>query len=199
MKSEASLVKEYSNDSTRVTRCDNEGNLCVVPSLSGLPYQFFLTTNGDGTGTTSLNINYSASPVDVYYTSSSSRLDIYTLLIGVSDNSNFNQSDFGAISGGLTNGIKFLVELEDGITEIPILSTDIRPIKKNNDFMILTAHSSLTTFAGLSQTLICDFNVVNEYGKQFALEKNQRLIARLNDDFSSLTDFTIGIRGILYT
>jgi len=196
---EASIIKEHSNDSTRIARCDNEGNLCVVPPISGAPFQFFLTTDGNGTGTISLNADYSSAPTDVFYTSSISRIDIYTLLICVSDNANFNQTDFGAIAGGLVNGIKFLVRFEDGITEVPILSTNIRPIKKNSDFLSLTAHSNLTTFNGTAQTLICDLNVEDEYGKPFALEKNQRLIARLNDNFSALTDFTIGIRGIRYT
>ena len=192
---EASTIKEHSSDSTRIIRCDDYGNLCASPIENGLPTQFFLTGNGNGTGTVNLAQDFSAAPFDAYYLATV-RYDIYTLAITISDNANFNQVDFGAIAGGLTNGVKFFARV--GVTDIPLLSTSLRPIKKNYEWLAITPHTILTTFAGTSQTLTVDFNVMDEYGKPFTLLPDQRLICRLNDNLSTLVDFTVGVRGIRF-
>jgi len=194
-----SMSKESLGDN-RQGRCDNEGSVCVIPPTAGLPYQYFLTTTGNGLGAISLASDFSGAPTNVYY-KTSTRLDIYNLIITISDNANFTQTDFGAIAGGLTNGIKIYAGLgpQGGNVEVPLLSTNLRPIKRNYEWYGLTPHVSLTSFAGLSQTLIIDFDIVNEYGKVFPLDPEQSIIAKLNDNFSTLVDFTIGIRGTRYT
>ena len=181
----------------RSSRCDNDGNICVTQPSAGLPFQFFLTANGDGTGAVNLNGNYT-SPTDFWY-EATARYEIYSLLISISDNANFNQTDYGAITAGLTNGVKLLIRLEDDITEIPILNTGAFPVKTNAQWLSLTADTSLTSFAGLAQSLTVNFDLIDHYGKPFTVTTGQKIIVRLNDNFSGLTNHTFGLRGILYT
>jgi len=170
---------------------DTEGNPCSVPSVIGLPTQFFLTASGDGKGTYNLNGDYSAAPTDFYYQATTNYY-IQTLLMSISDNANFNQTDYGAISGGLTNGIKFFIK-PNGLSEIPLLSGVA--FKQNYEWLSVTPDSKLTSFAGLAQTLTVDFNVTTEYGMPIKLGAGDRFIARLNDNFSTLVAHTIGLRG----
>lgn len=187
---------KYAEGVSRRIRTDNEGNLCVVPPDSGRPFQFFLSRNGAQTGTINANGNYSSSPVDFYY-ESTGRFEIYSLIVNISDNANFNQEDYGAITGGVTNGVKFLAGIGNGI-EVPILRSDVWPIKKNYQWASIASDIKLTSFAGLAQTMIIDFHIPDSYGKMFSLDPGQSVIARLNDDFSGLVSHTFIIRGTLF-
>ena len=178
----------------RSVRTDDEGNLCTVPSYAGLPYQFFLTADGLQSTSHDLIGDYSVTSDDFYYTATT-RYDIYTVLISISDNANFNLGDYGAIASGLTNGVKFYIKLEDGVTELPLLGTGFNPIKTNGDWFTLTPDCLLTTFAGLSQSLTIDINLVKQYGKPLSLDPGQTFLIRLNDNFSTLVHHTFGLRG----
>jgi hypothetical protein len=90
------------------------------PILDGLSTQKFLTASGDGLGAYNLNGNYSAAPTDFYY-QTTSKYDLYSILIVISDNATFNQIDYGAIVGGVTNGVKFFIK-PNGAAEVPLLS-----------------------------------------------------------------------------
>lgn len=178
----------------RSLRSDDEGNLSVAPPSSGLPFQFFLTANGLGTGNHNLNGNYT-SPTEFLYTSTS-RYEIYSVLVSISDGSSFNQTDYGAIIGGLTNGIKFFVKV--GEVYIPLLGTGEYPIKTNYEWLSISPETELTSFAGLAQTLSINFNIINQYGKPLSLGIGQSFVVRLNDNLSGLVNHTFGLRGILY-
>lgn len=197
MKSPDLSTIKISDGPFRSQRCDDDGNLCVTQPSAGLPFQFFLTANGNGTGAVNLNGNYSSAPTDFWY-EATARYEIYSLLISISDGANFNQGDYGAITLGLTNGVKLLVRFEDDVTEIPILNTGAFPVKYNYHWLSLTASTMLTTFAGISQTLTVNFDLIDHYGKPFTINKGQKLIVRLNDNFTGLINHTFGLRGILY-
>lgn len=170
---------------------DPEGNPCSVPSVIGRPTQFFITATGDGQGAYNLIGDYSASPADFYYQATTNYY-VQTLLISISDNANFTQSDYGAIAGGLTNGVKLFIK-PNGLSEIPLLSGIA--FKKNYEWLSVTPHASLTTFNGLAQTLSVNFDVTDEYGMPITLNVGDRFIIRLNDNFSTLVAHTFGLRG----
>lgn len=190
-------ITRYDEEDFRILRTDDDGNLCVAPPSSGLPYQFFLTANGDGTGTVNLNGNYSGAVTDFWY-EATTRYEIYSLLINISDNANFNQTDYGAILTGLTNGIKFYAGIPKGTLEIPLLTTATQPVKQNYHWLALTPETQLTSFAGLSQTLTVEINMIHQYGKPLTLDPGQSIIVKLNDNFTGLVNHTFGIRGIKY-
>ena len=192
-----STVKVPVNEIFRYPRCDEEGNLSILPSIPGFPFQFFLSSNGDGTGTINLNGDYSASVTLFKYTATS-RFDAYSLLVSVSDTTSFNQTDFGGIPLGLTNGVKLVLILQDGITEVPLMSTGLVPIKQNYQWYSIFSDVKLTTFVGTPQTLSVLFSLVDTFGKPFCLETGQSIAVKLNDNLTGLVAHTYHLRGILY-
>src|SRR5574337_88910 len=163
-----------------------------LPISNGLPTQKFLTTAGDGTGVYNHNVDYSATPTDIKYTTNSV-YDIYSLVIVISDHANFNQTDYGAIAGGLTNGVKVFIK-PSGLAEIPLLSGVA--FKQNFEWLQITEHTQLSSFAGLAQTLMVGFNIFEDYGKPINMNVGDTFIVRLNDNFTGLVGHTFGLRGI---
>lgn len=178
----------------RESRCDDEGNLCVVPPSSGLPFRFFLTAAGDGSGAYNLIGNYSAAPTDFYY-QATSRYEIYTLSITVSDASKFNQEFYGGIATGLTNGISFWFKFTSG-TEIPILINNT--LKYNYQWMEIASRVTLTSFDGTAQTLQIMIDIKDLFGKPFTLATGEQIIVRLNDNFTGLVGQTFRLQGTLF-
>ena len=175
--------------------CDISGNICTGAPVAGLPVGYFLTNIGDGTGTSNLIGDYSAVATDFFYTATT-RYDAHTVLVTISDNANFNQTDYGAIVGGLTNGVKLFIHPVGAPAPIQLLSG--YTFKKNYEWLAITSHTSLTSFAGLSQTLVIEFELVNDYGKPLNLAIGDKFIVRLNDNLTSLVSHTFAVRGIKY-
>lgn len=190
-------ITRYDEGDFRILRTDDDGNLCVAPPSSGLPYQFFLSSNGLQTGTIDAIGNYSASPTDFYYTASA-RFEIYSLIVNISDSSKFNQVFYGGMAAGLTNGIKFFADIGGGI-ELPLLRSEVVPVKQNFQWLSIASRADLTSFDGTAQTLSVYFNILDSYGRTFQLDAGQTFIVRLNDDFTGLTGHTFILRGTLFT
>lgn len=161
--------------------------------LKGIPVQYFLTQTCNNSAARNLNGNYSAAPVDFCY-QATTRYDVHSLLVAISDNANFNQIDYGAIPDGtIVNGISFWIQ-PSGQAKIPLLSGYV--VIHNYDWLSMTAFHSLTSFAGLSQTLIANFAIVDSYGHPLVLRPGDKIGITLNDNFSSLVAHTFRIRGI---
>ncbi len=168
----------------------------ILANTAGLPIVKFLTTVGDGSGTNNLNGNYSTSSTDFYYQpASTQKYYIQQVIIQVSDTAKFNQIDYGTITSGITNGVKFYIN-QNG-TEIPLISGFA--FKTNEDFFALTPHISLTTFAGTADTMTVEFDVQQDFGLPLILDgaENTKFIVRLNDNFSTLTAHRFSLRGRL--
>ena len=158
---------------------------------AGIPRRKWLTAVGDGTGTFNLIGDYSAAPQDFYYLATT-KFDIKSLLICISDNLQFNQVDYGAIPGGLTNGVGFFYKPFDG-AEIRLINTV--NIKQNFEWQAIVEHVALTQYAGLPQTLQIDLDILDEFGLPLNLRAADKLIVRLNDNFTGLVSHTFGIKG----
>ena len=164
-----------------------------VSISQGLPTQKFLTASGDGLGSYNLIGNYSAAPTDFYY-KATSQYDIHSLIVVISDNSTFNQGDYGAIVGGLTNGVKLFVRPAGSLADIALLSGVA--VKQNFEWLMLTHETHLTQFAGTPQTLMVNFDITRDYGKPITLGVGDKFIVRLNDDFTTLISHSYGLRGV---
>jgi hypothetical protein len=158
----------------------------------GLPTRRWLTASGDGLGTFNLIGDYSATPTDFYF-ETTYKFDIYSLIITISDNAKFNQIDYGAIPGGLTNGVGFFAK-QVGIPEFRLLNTV--NIKQNYEYLSFIEETRLTQFDGTPQTMQFVLDVENVFGIPFTLNAGDRFIVRLNDNFTTLVSHTFGIKGI---
>lgn len=191
------MVPQLSKNSLgayREPRCDDEGNLCVVAPSSGLPFRFFLTSVGDGTGTYNLIGDYSAAPTDFFY-QATSRFEIYTLAVTISDASKFNQEFYGGIAAGLTNGIRFYFKYPSGV-EVPIIISS--PVKANYQWIEVASRANLTSFDGTAQTFQIMIGVHELFGKPFTLAAGERVLVRLNDNFTGLVGHTFRLHGTLF-
>ena len=167
----------------------------VILPHAGLPMQKFLTMFGDATGSQQMTGNYFVTPADFFYLATSF-FDIHSFQITISDAAKFNQSDYGAITGGLTNGVRVFIYKTDFGVEFPLLSSV--PFKTNQQWFQITSSASLTAFEGTPQTLVVDFDLAKDYGTPIQMVKGDKFITRLNDDFTGLTGHTAMIRGVAY-
>lgn len=170
------------------------------PSISasggpGFAQLLFVTEAGNGTGSHNLIGNYSTAAVDFYY-QPTTQFDIHTILMAITDNASFNQQDYGGIAGGLTNGVKFYIRIAGAPFDIPLLGGTT--FKQNYEWLTVSADARLTSFAGTAQTLSVLFRLADEYGKPLTINAGDRIIARLNDDFSTLVHQSLALRGITH-
>lgn len=90
----------------------------------------FLDVNGDGTGDKNARGDYSVTPEEFYFECpEGQRAAIARLIISASDTAGMQTSDYGNITGGLTNGYTILVKDSAGNTIIDL--TDTWPIQTN--------------------------------------------------------------------
>lgn len=184
----------YSNDHSN----DKFGHPISIQTPNGLPTQYFLTENGDNSGAYNLNGDYSAAIFDAYIEFPGDYY-AYSILINISDDDKFNQEDYGALGAALTNGVKFFVTGADGTPEIPLLSGFT--VKKNYEWSLLTPKIQLISYEDTlkaARTLLVEFDMVCQYGTFLRFEAGQRLLVRLNDNFSALLAHTFGVRGIQF-
>lgn len=176
-------------------RGDSHGNLCVIPPQDGLPVQKFLTTTGISTGNFNHNTNYAAANTQIYYLATS-RYEVQSILVNISDGDKFNQTDYGAIIGGLTNGITF--QLYNAALNTTFTFFSGFTIKSNVDWHSISFHNQLTSYFGNPQTLAINIHVTDSFGKPLNMQAGDKFIVNLHDDFSGLVSHTFQLRGIQY-
>ncbi len=160
------------------------------------PFARFLDTNGDGTGNSNGTGNFSAIPTKFFITPSPGNLFVLTSFsINISNSgSKWSVSDYGDISGGVTNGV-IVRQVLKGIT------TDIfgaRRMKTNRDW--LAAFQILHTFQGnKSDDIFLKVSTIfpENSGDYLLLRDNDELGVILNDNFSALDEHSFVVRGLV--
>jgi hypothetical protein len=186
---------KIAHESYRGLRTDDSGNLCVTQPKSGAPFQYFLTSVGDGTGDYNLIGNYAAEATEFKFTTTL-RYDIHSVLISIADNAAFISGVYGALAAALTNGVTMFATVGGGATRVPLMSGVA--VKKNRDWLGLTAGTQMTNFDSTAQVLTVEFNIPDTYGTPLVLEPGDSFIISLHDDFTGLQAHTFGLRGIKY-
>jgi hypothetical protein len=160
----------------------------------GIPTVKFLTSAG---GSMQITTNNATVGVDYFYEPPPGYgFIVHSLCVQVADNANFNQTDYGAISGGLTVGLSFWLNSKG--VDVPLLASQV--IKRNLDWARISPNVTLTSWAGLSQTLIVNLDTDARFGLPLTLSSanNERIILRTRDDFTSLVDHTFALGGVLF-
>lgn len=146
----------------------------------------FLTTTNTATGPRDMNVlGTLGAPVRFRFgPPPGQRWGVTYVLAAISDNANFNQEDFGAIPAGLTNGLALL--LRSGGVDVELYG-GFR-VRKNYDWFSIPANATLTSWAGLSQTLEAAFNIFADSGQYVILDGDlgQELIVLVQDDLTPL-------------
>lgn len=160
----------------------------------GQPTVKFLTSAG---GSMQVTSNNSATGLDYFYEPPPGYgFIVHSLCVQLADNANFNQIDYGAISGGLTNGLSFWINIKG--VDVPLLAGQV--IKRNLDWARVSPDLKLTQWAGLSQTLIINLDTESRFGLPLTMSSvnSDRIILRTKDDFTSLVDHTFALGGVLF-
>jgi hypothetical protein len=156
----------------------------------------FLTTDNTAAGPRELTVNGSVTPVRFRFgPPAGQKWGMTNVISAVSDNANFTQTDFGAIPGGLTNGLA--VYLNSGGVDVDIFAG--QRIRFNYDWATLPATLNLTTWAGPSQTLVANFNTFESSGQYVILngDTQDKLEVVVQDDLTSLVAFRIVARYVV--
>ena len=165
----------------------------------------FIVTDGlptikrmaDSGGNMNANGNYSSVITDFYYQPPPGitfHIRQVSFVLSTSSGT-FNQIDYGSIANGLTNGIIALVS-NNGV-ETQLLNN--LTIKQNNDYYVITSNVEKSIFAGTPQTLSASLNLVDDFGEYITLHgnDNDRIIVRLHDNFTSLSQHSFILRGVM--
>lgn len=153
----------------------------------------FLSSNGDGTGTTEAIGDYSVTPLSLkLIPDNTSLVELHGLKMNLRDTGTFTAGDFGSINGGLTVGIR--VYVRDGDDNILEELTTL-PVKNNADL------ASFATFRknefDTNDNVISIVWGIGSYGEPVKVDfsKGEYFEVYLNDNFTGLTDHSWIIYG----
>lgn len=169
-----------------------------------VPFIGTLTVNGDGV-TSNLTVDGSSTPVDAFIGPPVfGDLYLTTANVLIADAGAISLNRFGAINGGLTNGINFFIETANERLDISIA------LKTNFDFIrvgTLTAGTGGKTDAyQLASTdssnndgynPVLDFTKVSPIGIRLRSDTEDKLGICINDDLSGVATFNIIITGYI--
>lgn len=153
----------------------------------------YLDTNGDGTGTDSAVGNYASAAEDFYYEVTGSGVEIHRMIVMVRDTGAFDAADYGN-SIALTNGIDVLVYDANEDTERSFVGG--KKIKNNIGWGALCFDADVKTWGIGDEFLLVRWTFAKS-GAPLRLQKSDKLVVRLNDDFSGLVDQTFQIQGVI--
>ena len=161
--------------------------------MAFVPFTQRLSTNGDGTGTTSIVADYGtvgetfevANPSSVAYTV------VSRIIVFVQDTGVFSQVKFGATTA-LTNGIVLDVQRADDSVLYPLTAA---PIKKNGDWAALMFDVDVKAWGVGDEALVGRWTFSKFVPGGLVLKDGARLVAAVDDDMTDLVDFVLTAQG----
>ena len=168
----------------------------TVESKSGgqLIVARFLDTNGDGSGTTNFNGDYSSAQ-EIAYIQPGATETIYLsrMLVTIEDTSGFSAADYGNITSGLSNGVQVRVQDEDG-TAVDLTAGS--PITSNAEWGTFCYDVALKTWSTGNEFLLVRWTF-EKSGTPIKLDgrKSARLEVLLDDDLQGLVAHKFLVQG----
>lgn len=168
------------------------------------PFVGSLTVNGDGV-TTELTVNGSVTPVDAFIGPPvDGDLYLTTANVLIADSGTIALNRFGGITGGLTNGIDFFVELANqrfGFAAAIKTNFDLIRIStlteglgsKTNAYEM--ANTDPSNNDGYNPVL--DFTKISPLGIRLRADTLDKLGICVNDDLTSVATFNVVITGYI--
>ena len=169
----------------------------AVVAPSDLLFQF-LSTNGDGTGVTNINGDYSGgNTTNFAITASPGRVyQIERMVVTITDStSNFQRASYGAIGGGLSTGLYFGVWDSLG-NQIKAITT--QTIKSNSDWANYCYDTSVNVWSGGEESLHARWTF-SKSGSPIFLDGDagEYLGLIVEDDLTGLDTHYFQVQGIM--
>lgn len=159
-------------------------------------FRQMMSTNGDQTtGTTNMGGDYSATATDFYVQPNSDHIFLVgTVIISISDDAKFIQSGYGAIAGGITNGVTGFIT-KNGVKANAFGNLTF---KSNVDWFAVGSDVVLSSFDLNPQTLVVHFHAFSDTGGYIVLDGRvgDRIGLTINDNLSTLVRQVGIVRGI---
>ena len=151
----------------------------------------FASDTGLPTGEKSAVGDYSVTPKDFYIEAlEGERLSVARVIIHVVDSGSFDSGSYGnGIT--LTNGIQFIYERNG----VQFNVSNGFPIKTNVDWGRYCYDVNISTYGAGNEALNARWTF-SKYGNPLILNKGDKLILRLSDDFSGLVEHTFLFEGV---
>ena len=164
------------------------------PTKQGRLISRYLDTNGNGTGTTNANGDYSTVS-DIFYIQPAAGevFRISRMIVTVEDTAGMAAADYGNITGNLTNGITVREQNDSGtITDL----TGGIPVKSNAQWARLCYDANVLTWGNGNEFLTVRWTFART-GQEMRLDgdENERLEVVLNDDFTGLVTHYFLVQG----
>lgn len=162
-----------------------------ITSSRKYPLQRPFTSDGTQTGNSDMNVDGSTTTVEFLFQAEVNRqVSINKLGFLVSDSGNSSISNYGSLSGPLTNGITLYTIIDN--QEIPLSPI----IKTTADYFGIGASAQFVELSGSSRLASYTFNLF-DYSDGIILDgdKGDILGIRINDDLSSLELHKVSLNG----
>lgn len=155
-----------------------------------------LDTNGDQTGTTNANGNYSGAE-EIFYIEppATETYDVTRLIVTVEDASGFSATEYGNTAAALSTGIVVRVSDDQGVREV--LTDD--PITTNAEWGTYCYDVALKSWGAGNEVLLVrwTFSAAGD-AIQLRGDANAKLEVVLNDDLTGLVQHKFLVQGNRY-
>jgi hypothetical protein len=152
----------------------------------------FLSDNGTANGNKLMVGNYSGGTTEFWIENTERAIQIRRMVIEIRDSGPFTSDKYGAISGGLSNGIEVKVKDPSDVVQLDL--TDGLPIKVNAHWGRFCYDVSDRP-SGAGDGFLNIRWTFNKGGSDLLLEPEWRLVVELSDDLRALADHTMFVHG----
>lgn len=146
----------------------------------------------DGTGTINATGDYSVTPAKFYFPVER-RLFIHHMTIFIQDTGTMDTNGYGN-KLAITNGITIDVEDENGNIQLEVMEG--HNVKQNAEWANYAESITHYSFGAGDEVLVAHMEFLAQWGAPLELNRGQRLVINLNDDFTGLNQHEFHAMGV---
>lgn len=160
-------------------------------------WNFFEFLRPAGGGSRILNDDYSSVEGVFLFETPNEEIDeniavISHMVITISDMPTFQATRYGAIVGGLTNGLSIVILDRNGNVKFDLFNGET--VKSNEDWASVAFDANLESWGGGAEFLVVRYSFLQS-GSPLVLDPGESIVLILQDDLSELTRHTFFVQG----
>ncbi len=157
------------------------------------PYGALIKQVIDSAGNTNMNVDGSVTPVKYGFTCPP---DVQAVLSRVNIcmiDASLNATDFGGITGSITNGVKFIIFDKNDVVLLDL--ADRLRVDNNSDWGLLAGTDWIFQTAGPGDDSVTIRWSFSRSGRELLLKPGERFEVLIQDDLTSMTFFGMMLQG----
>jgi hypothetical protein len=158
------------------------------------PISQYMDTTGDGTGTYEANGDYSGAAEEFLYVAARP-VEIHRMVVTIEDTVGMQAEEYGNLGAALTNGV--VVEIRDENDNVLVVLTGQDPVHTNAEWGSHCYDVDLKTWGSGDELLLVRWTFEKK-GEPVQLDTGQKLVVRLNDNFTGLLQHRFFAQGIYH-